>query len=113
VVELDHVVNFDVPAAPEDYIHRIGRTARAGASGEAYTFVAPDEEGGVRDIERALGRSLPRRTLPDFDYSAKADERFEVPVSERLAKHRARRKDERERAKKNQERRNRNSGGRR
>ncbi|TVP58469.1 MAG: DEAD/DEAH box helicase [Gemmatimonadales bacterium] len=112
VVELDHVVNFDVPGAPEDYIHRIGRTARAGASGEAYTFVAPDEEGGVRDIERALGRSLPRRTLADFDYSAKADERFEVPVSERLAKHRARRKDERERAKKNEERRGRSSGGR-
>ncbi len=113
VVELDHVVNFDVPGAPEDYIHRIGRTARAGASGEAYTFVAPEEESGVRDIERALGRSLPRRTLADFDYSAKADERFEVPVSERLAKHRARRKDERERAKKNEERRSRNSGGRR
>ena len=112
VVELDHVVNFDVPGQAEDYIHRIGRTARAGASGEAYTFVAPEEEGGVRDIERALGRSLPRRTLSGFDYSAKADERFEVPVAERLKKHRERRKDERERAKQNAERRKRNSGGR-
>jgi ATP-dependent RNA helicase RhlE len=45
VEALEHVVNFDLPAAPEDYIHRVGRTARAEATGEAYSFVAPEEEG--------------------------------------------------------------------
>jgi len=51
--------HFDVPLVPEDYIHRVGRTGRAEATGEAFTFVAPDEEGSLRDIERAIGRRLP------------------------------------------------------
>jgi len=68
VEALDHVVNFDVPKVPEDYIHRVGRTARAGATGEAFTFVSPEEEGDVRSIERAVGRRLPRRTLAGFEY---------------------------------------------
>ena len=55
VEELGHVVNFDVPMVPDDYIHRVGRTARAEATGDAFTFVAPDEEGDLRQIERALG----------------------------------------------------------
>jgi ATP-dependent RNA helicase RhlE len=58
---LPFVVNFDVPAHPEDYIHRIGRTARGDATGEAFTLVAPEEEASVRAIERVLGRSIPRR----------------------------------------------------
>ena len=57
---LGHVVNFDVPLVPEDYIHRVGRTGRAEATGEAFTLVSPEEEGSLRDIERALGRRLPR-----------------------------------------------------
>jgi len=65
VEALSHVVNFDVPKAPEDYIHRVGRTARAEAVGEAFTFVAPDEESDLRAIERAVGRQLPRVTVPD------------------------------------------------
>ncbi|MGH7477533.1 MAG: DEAD/DEAH box helicase [Longimicrobiales bacterium] len=69
---LGHVVNFDVPAEPESYIHRIGRTARAGASGEAFTFVAREEEEQVRAIERALGRRIERRTIDGFDYRARA-----------------------------------------
>ncbi|TVP79971.1 MAG: DEAD/DEAH box helicase [Gemmatimonadales bacterium] len=92
VEALDHVVNFDVPNMAEDYIHRVGRTARAGATGEAYTFVAPDEEKHVRDIERAVGRPIERRTLEGFDYNASEAERFEIPVSERIARHRAQRK---------------------
>ncbi len=68
VVALGHVVNFDVPAATEDYIHRVGRTGRAEATGEAFTFVAPEDEPGLRAIERAIGRPLPRVLLPDFDY---------------------------------------------
>ena len=85
VEELEHVINFDVPVQPEDYIHRIGRTARAEASGEAYTFVAPDEERGITAIERALGRKLPRRTLPGFDYHAPVTEKLEIPIAQRLA----------------------------
>jgi ATP-dependent RNA helicase RhlE len=57
---LSHVVNFDVPALPEDYIHRVGRTARAGATGTAYTFVSPEEEPSLRTTERALGTRIPR-----------------------------------------------------
>ena len=67
---ITHVINYDVPPVPTDYIHRVGRTARADAEGEAITFVTPEDEGDLRGIERALGRSIPRVTLPDFDYRA-------------------------------------------
>jgi len=60
VAALGHVVNFDVPGVPDDYIHRVGRTARAELTGDAFTFVSPEEEGDLRDIERAVGRRLPR-----------------------------------------------------
>jgi ATP-dependent RNA helicase RhlE len=99
VEALDHVVNFDVPAQPEDYIHRVGRTARAGATGEAYTFVAPEEEADVRAIERAVGHAITRRTLEGFDYNAPEQERFEVPVGERVAAMREQRRKARERQK--------------
>ena len=72
VVALGHVINFDVPHVAEDYIHRVGRTGRAERVGSAFTFVAPDEESDLRGIEKAVGRRLPRVTLPDFDYSAAA-----------------------------------------
>ena len=72
ITALGHVVNFDVPAAPEDYIHRIGRTARAELTGAAFTLVSPEEEGSVRGIERAIDKRLPRVTLPDFDYKQQA-----------------------------------------
>jgi len=95
---LGHVVNFDVPEAPDDYIHRVGRTARAGEVGDAFTFVAPDEENDVRGIEKAIGKRLPRITVPDFDYSAKPEGRFEVPIGERIAAIRSRKADERARS---------------
>ncbi|MDH4131895.1 MAG: DEAD/DEAH box helicase, partial [Gemmatimonadota bacterium] len=60
VEALGHVINFDVPLVPEDYIHRVGRTARNELTGEAYTLVAPEEEGELKAIERAVGRKLPR-----------------------------------------------------
>jgi ATP-dependent RNA helicase RhlE len=69
VEELGHVVNFDVPMVPEDYIHRVGRTGRADATGDAFTFVSAQEEDDLRSIERAIGKRLPRVTLPDFDYT--------------------------------------------
>jgi ATP-dependent RNA helicase RhlE len=99
VEALDHVVNFDVPNAPGDYIHRVGRTARAEATGDAYTLVSPEEEAGVRAIERAVGRKIERRTAEGFDYHATAEARLEVPQSERLAAHRKRKTEERSRAK--------------
>ena len=91
VEALGHVVNFDVPNSPDDYIHRVGRTARAETTGDAFTFVAPDEEAELAAIERAVGRRLPRVTLPGFDYARKPTEKLEVPLSERLAAHRAQR----------------------
>jgi ATP-dependent RNA helicase RhlE len=72
VEALGHVVNFDVPKAPDDYIHRVGRTGRAELTGEAFTFVSREEEDELRDIERTVGKSLPRVTVPDFDYAAAA-----------------------------------------
>jgi ATP-dependent RNA helicase RhlE len=105
VEALGHVVNFDVPPQPEDYIHRVGRTARAEMTGEAFTFVTPQDEGELKSIERAVGKALPRVTLPDFDYSAKAGARLEVPIHERMAAHRARRTEERARQRANEERR--------
>jgi ATP-dependent RNA helicase RhlE len=108
IEELSHVVNFDVSNVPEDYIHRVGRTARAEATGDAITFVAPDEEGELASIERTIGRRLPRVTLDGFDYRARAGERLEVPLAERIAVIRARKSEERARARANAERRSRN-----
>jgi ATP-dependent RNA helicase RhlE len=68
IEDISHVINYDIPGSPEDYVHRIGRTARAEATGDAFSLVAPDEEPIVKEIEQALKRSLPRVTLPDFDY---------------------------------------------
>ena len=96
---LSHVVNFDVPNVPEDYIHRVGRTARAGATGEAFTFVSPEETGELRAIERAVGKVLPRRTLTGFDYESKPSERLEIPIAERIAAIRARKAEDRARSK--------------
>src|SRR4029077_16886747 len=79
VEALSHVVNFDVPGTPDDYIHRVGRTARAEATGDAFTFVAPDEENDLRAIERAIGKRLPRVTVPGFDYARRTAERLEIP----------------------------------
>ena len=95
---LSHVVNFDVPNVPEDYIHRVGRTARAGATGEALTFVSPEEVNDLRAIERAVAKVLPKRTLEGFDYQNKPVERFEIPVGERIAAIRAQRSEERARS---------------
>ena len=101
VTGISHVVNFDVPNLPEDYIHRVGRTARAEATGDTITLVAPDEESDLRVIERAIGRKLPRTTLPGFDYTKRPAERLEIPIAERIAAIRARRSEERARAREN------------
>ena len=105
VEQLEHVVNFDVPHLPEDYIHRVGRTARADATGDAFTFVSHEEEQDLAAIERAIGKRLPRVVVTGFDYASKPQQRFEVPIAERIAEIRARKAEERKRAKEKAERR--------
>ena len=112
VEQLEHVVNFDVPHVPEDYIHRVGRTARADATGDAFTFVSPEEESDLAAIERAIGKRLPRVVVSGFDYVSKPKQRFEVPIAERIAEIRARKAEERKRAKEKAERRAAQGGAR-
>ena len=102
---LSHVVNFDVPRAPEDYVHRVGRTARAELTGDAFTFVSPEEEQELRSIEKAIGKRLPRIIVPDFDYTARPAGDLEVPRAERIAAIRAQKAAERARARAREERR--------
>jgi ATP-dependent RNA helicase RhlE len=72
VRHVTHVVNFDVPDAPEEYVHRIGRTGRAGDTGTSFVLVSPEETDQLARIERHLGRRIPREHLSDFDYHASA-----------------------------------------
>ena len=73
--QLPHVINYELPNVPEDYVHRIGRTGRAGAQGEALSLVCLDEEGFLADIEKLIKRSIPRETVAGFE--APAGERAE------------------------------------
>ncbi|HEX7984500.1 MAG TPA: DEAD/DEAH box helicase [Duganella sp.] len=65
--QLPHVVNYDLPNIPEDYVHRIGRTGRAGATGEAVSLVCVDEHDMLKDIEKLIKQTLPRETIPGFE----------------------------------------------
>jgi ATP-dependent RNA helicase RhlE len=67
---ISHVINYDVPQQAEDYVHRIGRTGRAAATGDAFTFMAPDEIAMVRAIERVIGEPIPRISVPGFDFGS-------------------------------------------
>jgi ATP-dependent RNA helicase RhlE len=78
VEDLPHVINFDVPGQPEDYIHRVGRTARAGATGDALTFVSPAEEGQLRAIERTVRRRIIRRKVDGFHRRLEHGEASEI-----------------------------------
>ena len=88
--DLPLVVNFELPYVPEDYIHRIGRTGRAGASGEAISFVAPDEERYLADIERLLKKPIALKTAEGFDMAAARGDRSSAsrsaPSSERSSR---------------------------
>jgi ATP-dependent RNA helicase RhlE len=70
VAGVTHVINYDVPQNPEDYVHRIGRTGRAQAVGDAFTLVAPEEQGDIRDIQRFIGQKIPELRLEGFTYQA-------------------------------------------
>jgi ATP-dependent RNA helicase RhlE len=65
--QLPHVVNYDLPNVPEDYVHRIGRTGRAGATGEAVSLVCVDEHDMLKDIEKLIKQTLPRDVIPGFE----------------------------------------------
>ena len=74
VESISHVINFDMPATADDYIHRIGRTGRAERSGDAFTLVTPDDKDVIRALEKIMGKPLPRQTLDGFDYDIPAPE---------------------------------------
>ncbi len=69
---ISHVVNYDVPQQAEDYVHRIGRTGRAAAEGDAFTFMAPDEIAMVKSIERMIHEPIARISVPGFDFGTTA-----------------------------------------
>lgn len=69
---ITHVISYDVPQQPEDYIHRIGRTGRASREGDAFTFMAPDEIAMVRTIESVMGKPIPRVSVPGYDFGTVA-----------------------------------------
>jgi ATP-dependent RNA helicase RhlE len=74
-----HVVNYDVPPTPEDYVHRLGRTGQGEAVGDTATLMSPEEQKDVAGIEHFLGRAVPRVMLPDFDYEMRPAEIKHVP----------------------------------
>jgi len=85
IAELGHVINFDVPMVPEDYVHRVGRTARAQATGDAITFVAADEEKYFAQIEKVLGKRLDRAKTPALPPITQNQPRYtdDVPGAQR------------------------------
>ena len=81
---ISHVVNFDFPMHAEDYVHRIGRTGRAQAIGDAISFVSEDDHGSLRSLEKFIGRGLVRKVAEGFDYEAKATA---VPPQEKVPRY--------------------------
>jgi ATP-dependent RNA helicase RhlE len=76
---LPHVINFELPNISEDYVHRIGRTGRAGASGEAISLVSQDEVAFLRSIEKLIGQTIPSEILPGFEPGAVYVKEIEAP----------------------------------
>lgn len=76
---IELVLNYDLPQTPEDYVHRIGRTARAGGTGHAISFATPEERGDVRGIERLIRATLPLSKLPELPPSRKSDMMPDAP----------------------------------
>jgi ATP-dependent RNA helicase RhlE len=78
---ISHVINFDFPPQPEDYVHRIGRTGRMEATGDAISFVTPDDEQLVKALERMTRQTIERKKIQGFDYSEKIREQHVTPAS--------------------------------
>jgi len=87
IKELPHVVNYELPNVPEDYVHRIGRTGRAGATGIAVSLVAPDEIGLMKDIEKVLRKQIPQLPLPHFPRSQPQPQRAAAPAQHAQPRH--------------------------
>jgi ATP-dependent RNA helicase RhlE len=110
---VSHVVNFDLPDVPEQYVHRIGRTARAGADGIAIAFCAPDERGNLRDIERTTRQRIAVTPLPEgFAAAAEALKRLK-PAPKAVPQHQERTHTKADRRRDGEQRRNRNGGAQR
>lgn len=86
---ISHVVNYDFPMHAEDYVHRIGRTGRAQAIGDAISFVMPEDHGALRSLERFIGRGIVRKVAEGFDYKAAAPPRQDSPPNRRGGQQRA------------------------
>jgi len=82
IKELPHVVNYELPNVPEDYVHRIGRTGRAGATGIAVSLVAQDEIGLLKDIEKVLRKPIPQLPLPHFKRAQPQQQRQQAPAQQ-------------------------------
>ena len=74
IEDISHVINYDIPHVPEDYVHRIGRTGRSDATGDAFSLMDSSEEYLIRIIEKTIKQAIPRVTLPDFDYKKPAQD---------------------------------------
>lgn len=85
IAGISHVINYDVPRNPEDYVHRIGRTGRAGALGKAVTFITAGELGDLNAIERLLGYSIPRASPEGYEYSGASSKSRTVASGQREA----------------------------
>ncbi|MCH4183907.1 MAG: DEAD/DEAH box helicase [Eggerthellaceae bacterium] len=86
VSDVNYVVNFDLPTQAEDYVHRIGRTGRAGEHGFAVSFVAPDNKGDLKSIQKLIGKTIPSMTVKGFDAS-KSDAAIAAKATRSSAKH--------------------------
>jgi ATP-dependent RNA helicase RhlE len=91
VLEISHVINYDMPDSTDAYIHRIGRTGRVGKTGDAFTFVTNEDRGMVRALEHLLNSPMQRRTLQDFDYRVDASDSETARSPYRLRQHATRR----------------------
>jgi ATP-dependent RNA helicase RhlE len=89
--QLPHVVNFDLPNVPEDYVHRIGRTGRAGATGQAVSLVSHDERDYLRDIERLIRKSIRSRSFEGFEPDSEAPPQIRAERAKRAVATPARR----------------------
>ena len=103
---LPHVINYELPNVPEDYIHRIGRTGRAGASGEAISLVSVDEKDYVKGIEKLVGENLKKEVVPGYEPTETLQEVLRTKAENRANHNRARRNSNKSKGGYNKRRRN-------
>ncbi len=79
IENISHVINFDIPATADDYIHRIGRTGRAERSGDAFTLTTPEDDDMIKKLEKIIGEKIARKKLEDFDYNSPKPQQYQRP----------------------------------